>query len=193
MAHQYIVEMLDEKTGVLRLTPTGDTDPILVPGLAPSAAIDTTDASNITKGTLPENVGIFTNILDAKNQSGPVDAVLRASLAFTGMYLISVDVKITQAASGGHKPASIIGPASANYVCADTNLASSIMIAFNDGAGNIVKTNSGNAVNDSLTGSQVVCALAGSQVSINIGYTSTGTVPMRYVCHVKAVLLGIVP
>ena len=131
---------------------------------------------------------------DASNQSTPISSTQLAVPTVSGVYLITVELKIVTAALGGHSaPNSTLGPVTLSYTCADTNLPSSVTMGLFNNTGAVTQTLTTNAVNTSINGSTVVCVVAGVPITLTVGYASQGTTtPMAYAAHIKCVFLGAV-
>lgn len=143
-------------------------------------------------GTQHQGIGA---VLDGSNLSDSVPNTVLDVPTISGMYLVSVSIRIMRPASGGPPGhiSSSVGPITLSYVCADSSRAVTDVIATALETGKEATVNTENALDTSLTGSATICALAGQPISISVGYSSNGTVPMTYSWHSKSVFLGGLP
>ena len=132
-------------------------------------------------------------VIDGLALSAPQTNLPLITPQVSGLYLVSVYMRCTTAAAGGHKPVSTMGPVTISFTCPDAGLPGVITLSLDDGAGNMVTTNSTNTVNSWLTGSGVINAQVGVPITTSIGYASTGTTAMQYSLHIKCVFLGGLP
>lgn len=100
----------------------------------------------------------------------------------SGLYRVSFNAKVTQAASGS----SALGGAggfSVTYTDAADSTASTVVVA----AGG---TNAGNALTSAASGAVIINAKTSVAVTFSYGYTSAGVTPMQYEIQVLVEALG---
>ena len=125
-------------------------------------------------GTVHPGVGL---VLDGLNQTIAVPQTVIATPSVSGIYLITLYMRVKTPAAGDGAPASTIGPITVYFTCADCLVPVQLISGLLLQDGSFAPTNSANTENVSLSGSVLVNALAGSPISISIGYSSTGLTP----------------
>ena len=124
-------------------------------------------------GTLHPGVGL---VLDGKNQTAAVPQTTIAVPSVSGIYLITLYLRIATPSSGTGAT-STIGPVTVHFSCADCLVPVQLISGLLLQDGNYSQTNSANTQNVSLSGSVLINALAGQPISIDIGYASSGLTP----------------
>ena len=125
-------------------------------------------------GTLHPGVGL---VLDGLNQTAAVPQTVIATPSVSGIYLITLYLRIKTPAAGDGAPASTIGPVTVYFTCADCLVPVQLVSGLLLQDGSFAPTNSANVQNVSLSGSVLINAEAGQPVSISIDYASTGLTP----------------
>lgn len=134
-------------------------------------------------------------VLDQAGLSAAVPQTIIDTPSVSGVYLISFAFRIISPATGPPitNPGSTLGPLTVFYTCADSGTSAQVIGALNLADGTISTTDTRNTVASGWSGSIVICAQAGSPISISVGYASSGTAKMVYNYHAKAVFLGGLP
>ncbi len=114
-------------------------------------------------------------VLDGLNVSAPVQETLLETPSVSGVYLVSACIRLITAATGGAAPTSTVGPVLLNYTCADSLQAVTDVLGTVNQAGLNEIANTGNALNNSLCGSAVICVKNGNPLDVSIGYISSGS------------------
>ena len=124
-------------------------------------------------GTIAPTTGLQ---IDGKAQSSALPQTVIVTPSVSGLYLITVYMRLTQPASGGASFGSTFGPMTVFFTCADCLIPISViaLLSIQDGTVQAGISNSDNSIGSSLIGSTVVNALAAQPISISIGYTSSG-------------------
>ena len=123
-------------------------------------------------GTIAPTTGLQ---LDGVAQSSALPQTVIATPSVSGLYLVTVYMRLTQPASGGASFGSTFGPMTVFFTCADCLLPISViaLLSIQDGTVQAGISNSDNSIGSSLIGSTVVNALAGQPISVSIGYASS--------------------
>jgi hypothetical protein len=127
---------------------------------------------NTATGTIAPTTGLQ---LDGK---GNVTAALPETAinisSVSGLYLVTIYIRIVTPSTGGAAPSSTLGPAATYFTCADCDIPVTLVTGLLLQDGTLSATNSANAANTCLSGSVIVNALAGEPISISLGYASSG-------------------
>ena len=126
-------------------------------------------------GTIAPTTGLQ---LDGAAQSSALPQTVIVTPSVSGLYLITVYMRLTHPASGV-APTSTFGPMTVYFTCADCLLPISViaLLSIQDGTVQAGISNSDNSIGSSLIGSTVINALAGQPISVAIGYASSGATP----------------
>lgn len=102
--------------------------------------------------------------------------------AATGMFRISVALKVTTAAT----TSSTLGPVTIKYTSGDGSVAQTITMALTTAAGAVATTSTTNSTTTStLSGVLVIHALTSVAITYAVGYASSGATAMQYSAHLK--------
>jgi hypothetical protein len=153
-----------------------------VPSFVQGAVVVYDEAS----GTFTPSSGV---VLDVVNQSAALVNVPIATPKVTGIYLVTVDLKVVVAAAGPGKK-STGGPITLTYFCGDTNVLTTTTMGLFDSDGVSTTMNNKNLFNFSVNGSMVICVKNDQPITVSVGYSSTGSTHMQYNFHLKSVFLG---
>jgi hypothetical protein len=126
-------------------------------------------------GTQRPGIGLS---LDGLDQSSAVpQTVFIPPVTVSGLYLATLYMRIKTPASGDGTPSSTIGPVTVYFTCADCLVPVILTAGLLLQNGTVAPTNSENSQSVSLSGSVLVNALAGTPISVAIGYASSGATP----------------
>src|SRR5271157_943419 len=124
-------------------------------------------------GTIAPTTGV---VLDGSSLSAAVAKTTLDTPKVSGVYLVSIALRLLTPASGV-SASSTCGPVTLNYVCADSLLPVTDVMGLYTETGSPSTTNTENIVGEALCGSSVICAKAGSDIQLSIGYVSSGLTP----------------
>jgi Major tropism determinant N-terminal domain len=151
------------------------------PVLADGELYFCTDTKRVFHGSVPNRIPSQAAVVDLTAQSAAKTATTILTPTVTGLYRISVYLKITTVGS----TSSTLGGATGviiTYTDGTDSVAQSQTCALQTQAGLIAINNAANLTSTKLLGDIVIYAKTGVAIQYAIGYTSSGTA-MQYEAH----------
>jgi hypothetical protein len=139
-----------------------------------------TDSKRVFHGSVPNRIPVQAAVADLTGQTAAKTATTLLTPSVTGLYRISVYLKVTTAAA----TSSTLGGSTGvviTYTDGTDSVAQSQTCALMTQAGAIAINNAGNTTATKLSGTLVVFAKAAVAIQYAIGYTASGT--MTYEAH----------
>jgi len=119
--------------------------------------------------------------VDLTAQTAAISATTLLTPSVSGLYRISVYLKVTRAAT----TSSTLGALTIAFTDASDSVAQSLVVGLRTEAGATATTNAGNATSSKLVGQCIVNAKAAVAITYAIAYVSSGTTTMLYEAHLK--------